>query len=122
CLAGCVGDASRHASPVVVSASARVPGKTRMAGRARARALEVVPFAWTGRSHAVIVVESGCLRGALVVAQQKSQGRPVSVDPTKVREFEDAGQFYEWLARNHDSADEVWIKIHKVGSGLKSIT
>lgn len=56
------------------------------------------------------------------MAQQKSQGRPVSVDPAKVREFEDAGQFYEWLARNHDSADEVWIKIHKVGSGLKSIT
>ena len=39
-----------------------------------------------------------------------------------VREFKSAESFYEWLGRNHDKADEVWIKIHKVGSGLKSIT
>ena len=38
------------------------------------------------------------------------------------REFKTAASFYKWLARNHDKADEVWIKIHKVGSGLKSIT
>lgn len=38
------------------------------------------------------------------------------------REFKTAESFYEWLARNHDKADEVWIRIHKVGSGLKSIT
>jgi len=37
-------------------------------------------------------------------------------------EFKTAESFYKWLARNHDKADEVWIKIHKVGSGLKSIT
>ncbi|PWK72664.1 YdeI/OmpD-associated family protein [Aminobacter sp. AP02] len=47
---------------------------------------------------------------------------PVYVDPNKVREFEDAAQFYDWLGRHHDSQDEVWIKIHKVGTGLKSIT
>ena len=39
-----------------------------------------------------------------------------------VREFKTAESFYKWLAKNHDNADEVWIKIHKVGSGLKSIT
>lgn len=47
---------------------------------------------------------------------------PVTIDPAKVREFKDAASFYKWLGRNHDRADEVWIKIHKVGSGLKSIT
>ena len=47
---------------------------------------------------------------------------PVTVDPGKVHEFKDAGAFYEWLGRNHDRADEVWIRIHKVGSGLPSIT
>jgi uncharacterized protein YdeI (YjbR/CyaY-like superfamily) len=47
---------------------------------------------------------------------------PVKVDPNKVREFKDAAGFYQWLARHHDRQDEVWIKIHKVGSGLKSIT
>ena len=40
----------------------------------------------------------------------------------EVREFKTAESFHKWLARNHDKADEVWIKIHKVGSGLKSIT
>jgi hypothetical protein len=47
---------------------------------------------------------------------------PVKVDPAKVREFKDAASFYAWLAKHHDQADEVWIKIHKVDSGLKSIT
>lgn len=38
------------------------------------------------------------------------------------REFKTAESFYKWLARNHDKASEIWIKIHKVNSGLKSIT
>ena len=47
---------------------------------------------------------------------------PVKVDPAKVREFADAGSFYRWLGKHHDKEDEFWIKIHKVDSGLKSIT
>jgi uncharacterized protein YdeI (YjbR/CyaY-like superfamily) len=46
---------------------------------------------------------------------------PIKVDPDKVREFEDARSFYEWLGKHHDRDDELWIKIHKVDSGLKSI-
>jgi uncharacterized protein YdeI (YjbR/CyaY-like superfamily) len=47
---------------------------------------------------------------------------PVVVDPQRVREFADEQSFYDWLAQHHDKEDEVWIKIHKVGSGLASIT
>ncbi|WP_448952515.1 YdeI/OmpD-associated family protein [Labrys neptuniae] len=47
---------------------------------------------------------------------------PVKVDPTKVREFADAESFYAWLGAHHDKESEVWIKMHKVGSGLASIT
>jgi uncharacterized protein YdeI (YjbR/CyaY-like superfamily) len=47
---------------------------------------------------------------------------PVNVDPAKVREFTDFRSFYDWLAAHHHSADELWIKVHKVGSGLPSIT
>jgi uncharacterized protein YdeI (YjbR/CyaY-like superfamily) len=47
---------------------------------------------------------------------------PVRIDPGKVRAFKDAASFERWLAKHHDSNDEIWIKIHKVGSGLKSIT
>ena len=43
------------------------------------------------------------------------------VIPDKVREFADAKQFYDWLGDHHAIEDEVWIKIHKLGSGLKSI-
>lgn len=47
---------------------------------------------------------------------------PVRVDPDKVHEFADAAAFHDWLARHHASETEVWIRIHKVASGLKSIT
>ena len=47
---------------------------------------------------------------------------PVKIDPEKVRAFKDAASFYTWLAKRHDKDVEVWIKIHKVDSGLKSIT
>ena len=46
----------------------------------------------------------------------------VLVDPGKTHEFKTAQAFHRWLARNHDKETEVWIKIHKVDSGLKSIT
>lgn len=47
---------------------------------------------------------------------------PFKVDPTKVREFKDAQSFYDWLAQHHGSETELWIKLHKKGSGLSSIT
>jgi uncharacterized protein YdeI (YjbR/CyaY-like superfamily) len=47
---------------------------------------------------------------------------PVKVDPGKIREFKDPASFYSWLGKNHDKQSEIWIKIHKVGSGLTSIT
>lgn len=46
----------------------------------------------------------------------------IEVDPDHVHEFVDADCFYDWLSRHHDKQGEVWIKIHKVGSGLPSIT
>ena len=47
---------------------------------------------------------------------------PVKVDPKKIHAFKDAASFYKWLGKNHDKADEIWLKIHKVNSGLRSIT
>ncbi len=47
---------------------------------------------------------------------------PVKVDPAKVREFADARSFERWLGKHHDVETEVWIKIHKTASGLKTIT
>lgn len=47
---------------------------------------------------------------------------PVIVDPAKVREFADKNAFYDWLAENHASQDEVWIRIFKKSTGRPSIT
>jgi uncharacterized protein YdeI (YjbR/CyaY-like superfamily) len=46
----------------------------------------------------------------------------VEVDPDKVHEFVDMDGFYAWLAAHHAAEREVWIRIHKVKSGLASIT
>jgi uncharacterized protein YdeI (YjbR/CyaY-like superfamily) len=46
----------------------------------------------------------------------------VAVDPRHVHEFADEQRFHAWLAQHHATADEVWIKIHKQGSGLASVT
>lgn len=46
----------------------------------------------------------------------------MKVDPSKVFEFETEKSFYTWLGKNWDKQTEVWIKIHKVKSGLPSIT
>ncbi len=47
---------------------------------------------------------------------------PVIVNPYKIRAFKDAESFYKWLGKHHNKEDEIWIKIHKVDSGLPSIT
>ncbi|SMH50966.1 YdeI/OmpD-associated family protein [Mesorhizobium australicum] len=47
---------------------------------------------------------------------------PVKVDPAKVREVASTDAFYAWLGANHDRADEIWIRIFKVASGVPSIT
>jgi uncharacterized protein YdeI (YjbR/CyaY-like superfamily) len=44
------------------------------------------------------------------------------VDPAHVREFETAEAFDAWLRAHHATETEVWIKIHKLASGLPSIT
>jgi uncharacterized protein YdeI (YjbR/CyaY-like superfamily) len=46
----------------------------------------------------------------------------VNVDPDRVRAFKDEESFYKWLGKHYDKEPEIWIKIHKVDSGLRSIT
>ena len=47
---------------------------------------------------------------------------PIQIDPRTVHEFPDQAHFHAWLAKHHDRETEVWIKIHKVASGVTSIT
>lgn len=47
---------------------------------------------------------------------------PVIPDPQRVRSFEDGPAFEAWLATHHASERELWLKIHKKGSGLPTVT
>ncbi len=44
------------------------------------------------------------------------------VNEDAVREFRDRAALEQWYARNHDSAAELWLKLHKKASGLVSVT
>jgi uncharacterized protein YdeI (YjbR/CyaY-like superfamily) len=43
-------------------------------------------------------------------------------NPKKIRSFEDEAAFETWLSKNHDKEPELWLKLHKKGSGLASVT
>ncbi len=47
---------------------------------------------------------------------------PVTVPLDALREFPDFASFYDWLAANHDSAPELWIRIFKKASGRATIS
>jgi uncharacterized protein YdeI (YjbR/CyaY-like superfamily) len=47
---------------------------------------------------------------------------PVIPDPKRIRTFADQAAFEAWLKQHHDREPEVWIKVHKKGSGLRSVT
>lgn len=47
---------------------------------------------------------------------------PVIVDPRRVKAFATEAAFETWLSAHHDREPELWIKLHKKGSGLPSIT
>jgi uncharacterized protein YdeI (YjbR/CyaY-like superfamily) len=46
----------------------------------------------------------------------------IEVAPARVQEFVDPDAFHDWLSVHHDKESEVWVKIHKLASGLPSIT
>jgi len=43
-------------------------------------------------------------------------------DPKSIRSFADAKSLEAWLRKHHATAPELWLKVHKKGSGLKSVT
>jgi uncharacterized protein YdeI (YjbR/CyaY-like superfamily) len=47
---------------------------------------------------------------------------PVVPDSKRIRSFKDAPAFETWLAKHHARESELWLKIHKKGSGLATVT
>jgi uncharacterized protein YdeI (YjbR/CyaY-like superfamily) len=44
------------------------------------------------------------------------------VTPTRIRRFRSAAALEAWMNANHARATELWVKMHKKGSGLPSVT
>jgi uncharacterized protein YdeI (YjbR/CyaY-like superfamily) len=47
---------------------------------------------------------------------------PIIPNPKKIKSFRTAAAFETWLAANHARETEVWLKIHKKGSGLPTVS
>lgn len=47
---------------------------------------------------------------------------PFVPDPRRIKSFATQAAFERWLATHHDRWPEIWLKIHKKGSGLRSVT
>jgi uncharacterized protein YdeI (YjbR/CyaY-like superfamily) len=47
---------------------------------------------------------------------------PIVPDPGKIKSFRTEAAFAAWMKANHARETELWLKIHKKGSGLPSIT
>ena len=47
---------------------------------------------------------------------------PVIPDPGKIRSFRTEAAFAAWMKANHARETELWLKIHKKGSGLPTVS
>jgi uncharacterized protein YdeI (YjbR/CyaY-like superfamily) len=47
---------------------------------------------------------------------------PFVVNPDAVHEFRDMAALEKWYVKHHAKAPELWIKLHKKGSGLASVS
>jgi uncharacterized protein YdeI (YjbR/CyaY-like superfamily) len=47
---------------------------------------------------------------------------PIIPDPRKIKSFRTEAAFATWMKANHARETEIWVKIHKKGSGLPTVT
>ena len=47
---------------------------------------------------------------------------PIIPDPKKIKSFRTEAAFAAWMDANHARKTELWLKIHKKGSGLPTVT
>jgi uncharacterized protein YdeI (YjbR/CyaY-like superfamily) len=47
---------------------------------------------------------------------------PIVPDPRRIKSFRTEAAFEAWMEANHARAIELWLKVHKKGSGLPTVT
>ncbi len=55
-------------------------------------------------------------------AHIKTQTASKTPDPKKIRPFKTPKSLHTWLRNNHDKKDELFVKIYKKHSGIRSVT
>lgn len=43
-------------------------------------------------------------------------------NPTRIKRFRDQAALERWLSKHHDRETELWLRVYKKGSGLKTVT
>jgi uncharacterized protein YdeI (YjbR/CyaY-like superfamily) len=74
----------------------------------------------TKTSKATVETSSSTTKGK--IKEKIISKRATIVDPNKIQEFDSCDSFNTWLSKHHDNETEVFLKIHKVNSGLTSIS
>ena len=46
----------------------------------------------------------------------------VSPNKDRIRSFETAAAFEKWMSKHHDREPEIWLKVHKKDSGLRTVS
>ena len=47
---------------------------------------------------------------------------PIIPDATRIRSFATAAAFARWLSKHHNRETEIWLRVYKKGSGVKTVT
>ena len=47
---------------------------------------------------------------------------PIIPDPSRIKSFPSQTAFAAWMKAHHDRETEIWVKIHKKGSGLPTVS
>jgi len=47
---------------------------------------------------------------------------PITPDPSRIRSFRSEAAFTAWMKANHARETEIWVRVHKKGSGLPTVT
>jgi uncharacterized protein YdeI (YjbR/CyaY-like superfamily) len=57
-----------------------------------------------------------------VILRHDTAVPPVIPDATKIKAFRTQAAFEAWMRKNHARETEIWLKIHKKGSGLPTVS
>jgi uncharacterized protein YdeI (YjbR/CyaY-like superfamily) len=75
-----------------------------------------------GAANVAAAFPASCAAHGTVQTCSKATVPAFTPDPARIRAFKDAATFESWLAKHHAAETELWLKLHKKGSGLATVS